>query len=211
MWLQMPLPSELGVNLVFMRRSCALEDNPPPLTMGRGRIMGSLLFLRRSCEYRHAAVEAFRNARAMPSGSERTVARVLARGLRDLARAEAWLEGQRSHLSVPKAAASPLSLVLFERANNSGLALDWPNYSRGMYVKIQREAEHAGRGMWSGSYVAPWLYRSCIRAGGQPTGCSTTRTRILKNTRPPLRLQIFCTTNADRRDVAKLVRAQVGR
>jgi hypothetical protein len=109
MWLQMPLPSELGVNLVFMRRSCALEDNPPPLTMGRGRIMGSLLFLRRSCEYRHAAVEAFRNARAMPSGSERTVARVLARGLRDLARAEAWLEGQRSHLSVPKAAASPLS------------------------------------------------------------------------------------------------------
>jgi hypothetical protein len=24
----------------------------------------------------------------------------------------------------------------------------------------------------SGSYVAPWLYRTCIRAGGQPTGCS---------------------------------------
>ena len=55
---------------------------------------------------------------------------------------------------------------------SNGLALDWPNYSRGMYDKIQREAEHAGRGMWSGSYVAPWLYRTCIRAGGQPAGCS---------------------------------------
>src|SRR6201987_727573 len=29
---------------------------------------------------------------------------------------------------------------------SNGLALDWPNYSHGMYDKIQREAEHAGRG-----------------------------------------------------------------
>src|ERR1700747_3268603 len=49
---------------------------------------------------------------------------------------------------------------------SNGLALDWPNYSRGMYDKMQREAEHAGRGMWSGSYVAPWLFRACIRAAG---------------------------------------------
>jgi len=55
---------------------------------------------------------------------------------------------------------------------SNGLALDWPNYSRGMYDKNQREAEHAGRGMWSGSYVAPWLYRVCIRAGGRPADCS---------------------------------------
>jgi endonuclease YncB( thermonuclease family) len=55
---------------------------------------------------------------------------------------------------------------------SNGLALDWPNYSRGMYDKIQREAEHAGRGMWSGSYVEPWLYRACIRAGGRPAACS---------------------------------------
>jgi endonuclease YncB( thermonuclease family) len=55
---------------------------------------------------------------------------------------------------------------------SNGLALDWPNYSRGMYDNIQREAEHAGRGLWSGSYVAPWLYRACIRAGGRPVGCS---------------------------------------
>jgi endonuclease YncB( thermonuclease family) len=55
---------------------------------------------------------------------------------------------------------------------SNGLALDWPNYSRGMYGKNQREAEHAGRGMWSGSYVAPWLFRACIRAGGRPADCS---------------------------------------
>jgi hypothetical protein len=60
--------------------------------------MGKLLFLRPSCEYRHAAAAAFRKARAMPLGSERTKARVLARGLRDLARAEAWLEGQGPQL-----------------------------------------------------------------------------------------------------------------
>jgi len=64
--------------------------------------MSKLLFLRRSYEYRHAAVAAFREARAMPFGSERNRARVLARGLSHLAKTEAWLEGQRSHLrSVP--------------------------------------------------------------------------------------------------------------
>jgi hypothetical protein len=59
--------------------------------------MSSLLFLRRSYECRYAAVIAFRSARALPIGSKRNRMRVLARGLRDLASAEAWLEGDRSH------------------------------------------------------------------------------------------------------------------
>lgn len=54
----------------------------------------------------------------------------------------------------------------------NGLALDWPKYSKGKYDKAQREAEHAGRGMWQGSYVEPWLYRACIRQGGRPGDCS---------------------------------------
>ena len=54
----------------------------------------------------------------------------------------------------------------------NGLALDWPQYSKGKYDVIQREAEHAGRGIWAGSYVEPWLYRVCIRAGGHPAECS---------------------------------------
>src|ERR1700722_18939411 len=36
------------------------------------------------------------------------------------------------------------------------------------YDAMQREAEHAGRGIWTGSYVEPWLYRVCVRAGGRP-------------------------------------------
>ena len=56
--------------------------------------MSNLLFFRRSCAYRFAAVEMLRKARAMPQGSERRAARKLARALRDLADSEAWLEGQ---------------------------------------------------------------------------------------------------------------------
>lgn len=54
----------------------------------------------------------------------------------------------------------------------NGLALDWPQYSRGKFDRMQRDAEHAGSGMWAGSYVEPWLYRACIRAGGRPANCS---------------------------------------
>ena len=53
-----------------------------------------------------------------------------------------------------------------------GLALDWPHYSHGRYGAAQAGAEHAGRGIWAGNYVASWLYRACIRAGGRPGGCS---------------------------------------
>jgi endonuclease YncB( thermonuclease family) len=54
----------------------------------------------------------------------------------------------------------------------NGLALDWPQYSKGLYDKVQQEAEHTGRGLWAGSYVAPWLYRACIQANGRPGDCS---------------------------------------
>ena len=53
-----------------------------------------------------------------------------------------------------------------------GLALDWPQYSKGKYDAAQRDAEHAGRGIWKGSYVEPWLYRACIRSSGSPSTCS---------------------------------------
>ena len=54
----------------------------------------------------------------------------------------------------------------------NGLALDWPQYSKGKYASAQREADRSGRGMWAGSYVEPWLFRACIKAGGTPTSCS---------------------------------------
>jgi endonuclease YncB( thermonuclease family) len=54
----------------------------------------------------------------------------------------------------------------------NGLALDWRQYSKGRYREAQREAERAGRGVWRGSYVEPWLYRACIHASGSPSACS---------------------------------------
>jgi len=56
--------------------------------------MSKLLFIRRSLALRHAAIAAMREARAMPVGLERNAARQRARGLKELARTEAWLEGQ---------------------------------------------------------------------------------------------------------------------
>jgi endonuclease YncB( thermonuclease family) len=53
-----------------------------------------------------------------------------------------------------------------------GLALDWPQYSKGRYAAAERDADRSGRGMWAGSYVEPWLFRKCIRAGGAATNCS---------------------------------------
>ena len=54
----------------------------------------------------------------------------------------------------------------------NGLALDWPQYSKGKYAAAEHDADRSGRGMWAGSYVAPWLFRVCIRAGGTPPKCS---------------------------------------
>jgi endonuclease YncB( thermonuclease family) len=54
----------------------------------------------------------------------------------------------------------------------NGLALDWPQYSNGRYDKAQRDADHAGRGIWAGSYVEPWLFRACVRQRGKPGDCS---------------------------------------
>jgi hypothetical protein len=56
--------------------------------------MSNLLFIRHSLALRHAAVMAMRDARAMPAGAEQSAARRRARGLKELARTEAWLEGQ---------------------------------------------------------------------------------------------------------------------
>jgi endonuclease YncB( thermonuclease family) len=48
-----------------------------------------------------------------------------------------------------------------------GMALDWPQYSRGRYEGAQRDAERWQPRLWKGSYVEPWRYRACIRANGR--------------------------------------------
>jgi len=55
---------------------------------------------------------------------------------------------------------------------SNGHALDWPKYSTGQYTAAQQRAEGASAGMWAGSFVEPWRYRACARAGGRPLECS---------------------------------------
>ena len=62
----------------------------------------------------------------------------------------------------------------------NGLALDWPQYSKGKYASAQREADRSGRGMWAGSYVEPWLFRGCVRAGGTRPTVRMMQTHILE-------------------------------
>ncbi len=63
----------------------------------RSCAVSNLLFFRRSLAYRNAAAEMMGKARAMPLGSERRAARQVAQALKDLAKTEAWLEGQTPH------------------------------------------------------------------------------------------------------------------
>jgi endonuclease YncB( thermonuclease family) len=54
----------------------------------------------------------------------------------------------------------------------NGLALDWPQYSKGGYAAAQAEAKREQRGMWAGNFKEPWTYRACRRSGGRPESCS---------------------------------------
>ncbi|WP_128933574.1 thermonuclease family protein [Bradyrhizobium zhanjiangense] len=54
-----------------------------------------------------------------------------------------------------------------------GLALDWPQYSKRAYAEARHEAERHERGVWQGSFVQPWRYRTCLRRRGKrPAACS---------------------------------------
>lgn len=58
----------------------------------------------------------------------------------------------------------------------SGLAVDWPRYSKGDYAPAEAEARGRHSGIWSGRFVEPWRYRRCIGAGGRPNVCSVEAT-----------------------------------
>ncbi|CCD98748.1 thermonuclease family protein [Bradyrhizobium sp. STM 3809] len=53
-----------------------------------------------------------------------------------------------------------------------GLAIEEPQYSHGAYAADQLAARRASRGIWSGRFVEPPLYRSCMHAGGTIVPCS---------------------------------------
>ena len=53
----------------------------------------------------------------------------------------------------------------------NGLALDWPQYSKGTIRSVQREAEHAGGAFGRGAMLSLG-YFAFIRQGGKPGDCS---------------------------------------
>jgi endonuclease YncB( thermonuclease family) len=49
---------------------------------------------------------------------------------------------------------------------SAGLALDWPQYSRGTYSEDQATAAGKGSGMFAGSFLEPWKYS--LHSSGRP-------------------------------------------
>lgn len=56
----------------------------------------------------------------------------------------------------------------------NGHALDWPRYSGGAYAAQQAAAQQARRGIWDGTFQAPWEWRAARRGNveQQPAGFS---------------------------------------
>jgi endonuclease YncB( thermonuclease family) len=55
---------------------------------------------------------------------------------------------------------------------SQGLALDRPQYSQRAYAEVEHDAQREKRGMWKGSFVQPWRYRSCLRSQAmRPAAC----------------------------------------
>jgi hypothetical protein len=99
--------------------------------------MSNLLFFSRSCAYRHAARMELVRARLLLPGSERNQMRKRARALRDLARNEAWLEGQdlRRHRSHP---GSPPQRIALNASIARGLDLERALLSRQQQAQPSR-------------------------------------------------------------------------
>jgi endonuclease YncB( thermonuclease family) len=61
-------------------------------------------------------------------------------------------------------------------------ATDWRwiglHTQRANTIGRRARPEHAGRGMWAGSYVEPWLFRACVRQGGKAGDCWTMRAGV---------------------------------
>ncbi|MGY8631319.1 thermonuclease family protein [Bradyrhizobium sp. 14AA] len=54
-----------------------------------------------------------------------------------------------------------------------GLAIEYAYYSKGKYRAAQDEASKAHLGLWSGEFIEPKYFRSCMKTGRLPSVCST--------------------------------------
>jgi hypothetical protein len=106
--------------------------------------MSHLLFFSRSSAYRHAARIELHKARLLLPGSERNRMRKRARALRDLARNEAWLEGQtpRSHRTSPRFATTADNSESIDSARGLKLErvlLSWQQHAQTSRRRVNRD------------------------------------------------------------------------
>ncbi|MGJ4887184.1 thermonuclease family protein [Bradyrhizobium sp. HKCCYLR20261] len=80
------------------------------------------------------------------------------------------IEGDRYGRIVARCSAGGTDLGQF--LVSRGLAIEEPQYSHGAYAPDQLAARRGSRGIWSGRFIAPPLYRSCMHAGGTTSTCS---------------------------------------
>ena len=82
------------------------------------------------------------------------------------------IEVDRDHYKRAVAVCTVAGTDIAEWLVKNGLALDWPQYFKGSYAAAQSEAKRDNLGMRSGSFNAPWRYRTCRGTAGSPVGCS---------------------------------------
>jgi endonuclease YncB( thermonuclease family) len=55
----------------------------------------------------------------------------------------------------------------------NGMAIRWPKYDRlGRYINAQVNAQSAKIGLWGGSFLEPWDFRTCVRGHVRSRVCS---------------------------------------
>jgi endonuclease YncB( thermonuclease family) len=87
-------------------------------------------------------------------------------------RAVECVEVDRDQYKRAVAVCTVAGVDLAEWLVKSGLALDWPRYSKSAYAAAQSDAKRENLGLWGGGFQEPWRYRTCRRTGGPPVSCS---------------------------------------
>ena len=97
-----------------------------------------------------------RDRRLWRCGDEATAALVALIDGRELTCVEPDIDGYGRIVATCAVAGRDIGSAMVRQ----GWALDYERYSGGAYAAEQFEAEQAQRGLWSGSFVAPWGWRA---------------------------------------------------
>jgi endonuclease YncB( thermonuclease family) len=84
----------------------------------------------------------------------------------------ACIEVDRDQYKRSVAVCTVAGIDLAEWLVKNGLAVDWPQYSKGAYSVAQTGGEACQSRHRDGSFIEPWRYRACRRTGGSAVSCS---------------------------------------